>query len=111
MSMVTDPGRARRKDPGNPDVCNLFPFHQLYSPPEEVAVVDTECRTAARGCVDCKKHLIRNMNAALEPVRGRRADIESKPGFVRDVIESGNEKARRIASETMERVSEAMSLL
>jgi len=111
MSMVTDPGRARRRDPGNPDVCNLFPFHQLYSTPEEVAVVDRECRTAARGCVDCKKHLIRNMNAALEPIRQRRAEITSKPGFVRDVLESGSEKARVIASETMERVSDAMNLL
>src|SRR6185295_18982121 len=111
MSMVTDPGRARRKDPGNPDVCNLFPFHQLYSPPDEVEVVDQECRTAARGCVDCKKHLIRNMNAALEPVRQKRSEITARPGFVREVLESGNERARVLASDTMERVSAAMSLL
>jgi tryptophanyl-tRNA synthetase len=110
MSMVTDPGRARRKDPGNPDVCNLFPFHVLYSPTEEVAVVDVECRTAARGCVDCKKHLIRNMNAALEPVRDRRAAIVAKPGLVRDVLEAGSDTARRLANETMERVSDAMRL-
>ena len=111
MSMVTDPGRARRKDPGNPDVCNLFPFHVLYSPKDEVAVVDEECRTAARGCVDCKKHLIRNMNAALEPVRAKRAEIESQPGFVRDVLEHGSETARGLADETMKRVADAMSLL
>ncbi|HKC25112.1 MAG TPA: tryptophan--tRNA ligase [Thermoanaerobaculia bacterium] len=111
MSMVTDPGRARRRDPGNPDVCNLFPFHILYSPKEEVAVVDEECRTAARGCVDCKKHLIRNMNAALEPVRAKRAELESKPGFVREVLEHGSETARGLANETMERVADAMSLL
>jgi tryptophanyl-tRNA synthetase len=111
MSMVTDPNRARRKDPGNPDVCNLFPFHKLYSPAEETAVVDLECRTAARGCVDCKKHLIRNMNAVLEPVREKRAEIESRPGFVRDVLEAGNETARALASESMERVSDAMKLL
>jgi tryptophanyl-tRNA synthetase len=110
MSMVTDPGRARRKDPGNPDVCNLFPFHVLYSPKEEVAVVDEECRSAARGCVDCKKHLIRNMNAALEPVREKRAAIESQPDFVRDVLEDGNAKARAIADDTMARVTDAMSL-
>jgi tryptophanyl-tRNA synthetase len=110
MSMVTDPGRARRKDPGNPDACNLFPFHTLYSPADEVAVVDVECRTAARGCVDCKKHLIRNMNAALEPVREKRAALEAKPVYVRDVLEAGNEKARALATETMDKVSEAMSL-
>jgi tryptophanyl-tRNA synthetase len=111
MGMVTDPGRARRADPGNPDVCNLYPFHVLYSPPEEQKQVDFECRTAARGCVDCKKHLIRNMNAALEPVLQRRAEITAKPGFVKDVLEAGNERARDIASETMEEVSNAMRLL
>jgi tryptophanyl-tRNA synthetase len=111
MSMLTDPGRARRSDPGNPDVCNLFPFHQLYSPVEEVAVVDRECRSAARGCVDCKKHLIRNMNAALDPVRERRAELTRTPGLVREVLEHGNEKARQLASETMEKVSDAMRLL
>lgn len=111
MSMVTDPGRARRSDPGNPDVCNLFPFHKLYSTPEEVAQVDAECRSAARGCVDCKKHLIRNMNAAMEPARAKRAEIESKPGFVREVLEAGNAKARAIAGETMDAVADAMKLL
>jgi tryptophanyl-tRNA synthetase len=111
MSMLTDPGRARRVDPGNPDVCNLFPFHQLYSPPEEVSVVDRECRTAARGCVDCKKHLIRNMNAALEPIRQRRAELVAKENYVRDVLSAGSEKARTIADATMEKVSEAMKLL
>jgi tryptophanyl-tRNA synthetase len=111
MSMVTDPGRARRSDPGNPDVCNLFPFHQLYSPAPEVAVVDLECRTAARGCVDCKKHLSRNMNAVLEPIRQKRAEITAKKGYVEDVLEQGSEKAREMASNTMEKVSHAMRLL
>jgi tryptophanyl-tRNA synthetase len=111
MSMVTDPGRARRKDPGNPDVCNLFPFHVLYSPNEEVAVVDQECRTAARGCVDCKKHLISNMNPALEPIRQKRADLLARPGdVVRDVLHAGDQTARRVAEETMERVREAVRL-
>lgn len=111
MAMVTDPKRARRSDPGDPDTCNLFPFHRLYSSPTEVAVVDEECRTAARGCVDCKKHLIRNMNAALEPVRAKRAEITSMPGYVREVLEAGNERAREIAGRTMERVTGAMNLL
>ncbi len=111
MSMVTDPGRARRRDPGNPDVCNLVPFHQLYSTPEEVAVVDRECRTAARGCVDCKKHLIRNMNAALEPIRRKRAELVARKDYVRDVLESGSEKARSLADATMDKVRAAMKLL
>jgi tryptophanyl-tRNA synthetase len=111
MSMVTDPRRARRSDPGDPDTCNLFPFHQLYSPAVEIALVDRECRTATRGCVDCKKHLIRNMNAALEPVRQKRAEIVARKGYVRDVLESGSARARAIADATMEKVSDAMRLL
>lgn len=111
MSMVTDPGRARRRDPGNPDVCNLFPFHRLYSPPEEIDLVDRECRSAERGCVDCKKHLIRNMNQALEPMRQRRSELLATPSLVEEVLEEGCARARRLASETMARVTSAMTLL
>ena len=78
MAMVTDPARARRQDPGRPEFCNLFPFHELFSPPDEVRVVDVECRTAARGCVDCKKHLIGNLNAALEPFRQKREELSPR---------------------------------
>jgi len=111
MSMVTDPKRARRSDPGDPETCNLFPFHLLYSPKEEVAQVDVECRAATRGCVDCKRHLIRNMNAALDPVRERRAAITAKPLLVREVLEDGGAKARALATETMKGVADAMKLL
>jgi len=111
MAMVTDPARARRQDPGNPDNCNLFPFHLLYSPPAEVRVVDTECRTAARGCVDCKKHLISNLNPALERFRQKRAELEARPNdVVRDVLHTGDAHARSVAEETMERVRAAVKL-
>jgi tryptophanyl-tRNA synthetase len=111
MAMVTDPARVRRQDPGNPENCNLFPFHVLFSPPEEVAVVDRECRTAARGCVDCKKHLISNMNPALEPFRRKRTDLLAAPGdVVRDVLHAGDRTARVVAEQTMERVREAVKL-
>jgi tryptophanyl-tRNA synthetase len=111
MAMVTDPARVRRQDPGNPDVCNLFPFHVLFSPPEEVAIVDRECRTAARGCVDCKRHLIANMNPALEPIRRKRESLLAMHGdVVRDVLHAGDERARAVAEETMEQVREAVRL-
>jgi tryptophanyl-tRNA synthetase len=111
MAMVTDPARARRQDPGNPDNCNLFPFHELYSPPDEVKVVDLECRTAARGCVDCKKHLIGNLNAALEPFRQKRAELTARPtDVVRDVLHAGDQRARAVAEETMEKVRAAVRL-
>ncbi len=111
MAMVTDPARQRRQDPGNPDNCNLFPFHTIFSPPDQVKVVDLECRTAARGCVDCKKHLIGNMNAALEPFRQKRAELQARPGdVVRDVLHAGDARARIVAEETMERVRAAVRL-
>jgi tryptophanyl-tRNA synthetase len=111
MNMVTDPARVRRQDPGNPDNCNLFPFHELFSPANEVAVVDEECRTAARGCVDCKKHLFRNLDAALEPFRQKRAGLlAAKSDVVRDVLHAGDEAARKTAEATMERVRAAVKL-
>ena len=111
MAMVTDPARVRRQDPGNPANCNLFPFHELFSPPAEVSIVDEECRTAARGCVDCKKHLIRNLNAALEPFREKRASLlSSESDVVRDVLHAGDAKARVVAEETMEKVRAAVGL-
>jgi tryptophanyl-tRNA synthetase len=111
MAMVTDPARARRQDPGHPANCNLFPFHVLYSPPPETAVVDLECRTAARGCVDCKKHLISNLNPALEPFRRRREELSaSSQDVVRSVLAAGDSRARVEAEATMERVREAVKL-
>ena len=82
MNMVTDPARLRRTDPGNPDVCNVFSFHKVFSPPEEVAMVNVECRRAGIGCVDCKKRMAANLNAHLEPFRARRAELRpgSRPG-------------------------------
>ena len=111
MAMVTDPARARRQDPGNPENCNLFPFHELFSPPQEVRVVDDECRTAARGCVDCKKHLAGNLNAALEPFRQRRAELAARSSdVVREVLHAGDARARAVAEETMEKVRAAVRL-
>jgi tryptophanyl-tRNA synthetase len=110
MAMVTDPARARRQDPGNPDNCNLFPFHEIFSPPDEVKVVDVECRTAARGCVDCKRHLIRNLNAALDPFRAKRAELLASGDVVRDVLHAGDAKAREVAEQTMESVRSAVGL-
>jgi tryptophanyl-tRNA synthetase len=111
MAMVTDPARARRQDPGKPENCNLFPFHELFSPPAEVRTVDEECRTAARGCVDCKKHLVGNLNAALEPFRRKRAELAASPSdVVREVLHAGDGRARAVAEETMEKVRAAVRL-
>ncbi|MCJ7733145.1 MAG: tryptophan--tRNA ligase [Anaerolineales bacterium] len=108
MSMVTDPQRIRRSDPGNPDVCNVFTLHKIFSSPEEVERINRECRKAEIGCVDCKRILAANLNKDLEPFRSRRADFEKDPGYVKDVLVDGAKRARVIASETMGQVREAI---
>ena len=110
MTMFTDPNRIRRKDPGNPDICNLFQFHKLFSDAETVARVDHECRTAKIGCVEDKKLLAEIMIEKLRPIRLRREEIDRDPGIVWDVLRKGSEKARQRAAETMDRVRKAMKI-
>ena len=110
MQMVTDPARLRRNDPGNPDVCNVFSMHKIFSSPEEIEMINRDCRTAALGCVDCKKLFAKNLNRNLEPFRARRAEIAAKPGQVWDVLHDGAQRARTLAEETMKEVRAALQL-
>jgi len=110
MQMVTDPQRIRRSDPGNPDVCNVFSMHKVFSSKDEIARVNTECRRAGIGCVDCKKLFARNLNTHLEPFRLRRREIDRQPGYVWDVLEDGAKRARVIAEQTMVEVRQAIGL-
>ncbi len=110
MMMVTDPARIRRTDPGNPDVCNVFSLHKVFSSREEIDMVNVECRRAGIGCVDCKKLLARNLNAHLAPFRARRAEIAKDPNAVQDVLSDGARRARAIASQTIAEVKEAVGL-
>ena len=108
MSMVTDPQRIKRTDPGNPDICNVFTLHKILSSADEVERINRECRTAEIGCVDCKRMLAANLNHNLEPFRSRRADLEKDPQYVNDILMDGAKRARVIASETIEQVREAI---
>lgn len=108
--MITDPQRARRSDPGNPDVCNVFSFHEIYTPEEVVRQVDSDCRTAAVGCVDCKKMMAANLKKALRPVREKRRALESDMDQVRGIIDAGNQRAQGIAQTTMEEVKKALKV-
>jgi len=110
MQMVTDPARLRRNDPGNPDVCNVFTMHKVFSSAEEVEMINRDCRTAALGCVDCKKLFAANLNKSLEPFRQKRSEIGSKPEQVMDILHDGAKRARAIAEETMKEVREAVQL-
>ncbi len=107
-TMVTDPDRARRKDPGNPDICNVFEFHKLYSPADVAADISVQCRSAAIGCVECKKMMAERLVEALAPVRDKRQYYEARPEMVKEIMAAGNQKARSVAQQTMEEVRAAV---
>ena len=108
---VTDPARVRRTDPGTPEVCNIYHLHRAFSPPDVVANVETQCRTAGWGCIECKKVLFEHMNKELAPIRARSVEIRARPEIVDQVIGDGAATARRVASETMRAVKERMGLV
>ena len=108
--MVTDPARMRKTDPGNPDICNVFTMHKIFSQQEEVDMINVECRRAGIGCVDCKLRFAANLNKHLEPFRAKRAELEAKPSYVKEILDDGGKRARAIAKTTMEEVREAMAL-
>lgn len=110
MQAVTDPQRVRRNDPGNPEVCPIFYLHKAYSPPDTIAMVDRECRTAGIGCVDCKKQLLVSLLPSLERHRQARAELDKTPGLVDQVMKEGAEKAGEVAEATMRQVRAAMKL-
>ena len=109
-TMITDPNRARRKDPGNPEICNVFEFHKLYSPPSVVEEINGQCRSAAIGCVDCKKIMAENLINALAPIREKRKYFEELPEMVLEIIASGNQKAQAVARQTMKEVRSAIRI-
>ncbi len=108
--MLTDIQRARRSDPGNPDVCNVFEFHKLYSDGQTIEKINRECRSAEIGCVECKQIMAQNLIKALEPLREKREYYEARPALVDDIIADGCEKARRVAHQTMAEVREAIKI-
>jgi tryptophanyl-tRNA synthetase len=109
-TMVTDPARKRRTDPGNPDICPVFDIHKIFSSKETTDRVNKECRTAEIGCLDCKKLLAGHVNEALAPIQERRKPYEENPQRVWDVLEEGTSRARKVAQATMADVRAAMNL-
>jgi tryptophanyl-tRNA synthetase len=101
---MTDPARKRRNDPGNPDICNIFGYHRVFSTPEEQAHCAEGCRTAGIGCVDCKKIVAAHIQETVAPIRERRTELLEKPSEVRDILTAGADRARPIAQETMREV-------
>jgi tryptophanyl-tRNA synthetase len=107
-NMMTDPQRIRRTDPGRPEVCPVFAYHKLFSLPETIAKVDRDCRTAAIGCVDCKKLMAENLVTWIEPVQAQRKKYEAAPEQVWDILDAGSKKAQSVARRTIKRVRNAI---
>jgi tryptophanyl-tRNA synthetase len=107
---VTDPNRVRKTDPGNPDVCNIFSMHKAFNDEATQATVASNCRSAAWGCIDCKKVLAEGMETVLVPIRGRAAELAATPTYVADVLEDGGARARAVAQQTMHEVYDRMGL-
>ena len=110
MSAVTDPARIKKDDPGNPDICMVAYYHNLFTPKEDVKTVCEECKAGKRGCVACKKQLAKNIIEELRPIREKRAYYEAHPEEVDKILMEGTEKARAVAKETMKKVKKAMML-
>lgn len=104
MTMYTDPARLRRTDPGNPDICGIYFLHKIYSPDENIEMVDTECRKAGIGCVDCKKLLLPRLLEALAPIREKREEFINHKSYLDDIINEGSKRAKEVAQETMNEV-------
>lgn len=108
--MITDPQRARKSDPGNPNVCNVFEFHKIYTDSNTVKQINDDCRIAKIGCVDCKKIMAQNLINTLCPIREKRNFYEEKPNLVEEIIMNGTDKARKTALQTMEEVRSVVKI-
>lgn len=108
--MITDPQRMRKSDPGNPDICNVFEFHKIYSDAEMVATVNADCRSAGIGCVECKKLMAKGLIHSLAPIREKNQYYTDHPEQVDAVIIAGRGKAGRVAAETLAQARAAVRL-
>jgi tryptophanyl-tRNA synthetase len=109
-TMVTDPARIRRSDPGNPDVCPVGDLHKIFSSKETIAKVDVGCRTAGIGCIECKSWAADSLVQLLSPMQERREKFEQNPRLAWDILEAGSERARHVTGENMQHVRAAMNM-
>lgn len=106
---VTDPQKIRLGDRGRPEICNVFTYHRKFNP-EETPEIERDCKSGALGCVACKKNLSKKLAVYLEPFREKRKYYEHHKDEVKDIITHGNSVARKVASETMDKVHTLMKL-
>lgn len=110
MGAVTDPNRIKKDDLGNPDICMVSYYHNLFSSKEEIKAVCEECKSGKRGCVACKKQLSKNISKTLKPIREKRTYYEEHPEEVDKILIEGTKKAQEVAKNTMKKVKKAMML-
>jgi tryptophanyl-tRNA synthetase len=109
-TMVTDPARKRRTDPGNPEVCPVFDLHKIFTPESERQVAATGCRTAGIGCLDCKGILLTHMMPTIDGIRERRTEIAADPGRIRQILGDGSARARATARQTLGEAKAAVGI-
>ncbi|PYQ39153.1 MAG: tryptophan--tRNA ligase [Acidobacteria bacterium] len=109
-TMVTDPARVRRSDPGNPDLCPVGDLHKIFSSKETIAKVNDGCRTAGIGCIECKSWAADSLVQLLNPIQERRKKFEQNPRLAWDILEAGSQRARSAAGETMLDVRASMHM-
>ena len=109
--MVTDPARVRKTDPGNPEICPVFAYHNIFTDREKIKEIEEDCRGGRIGCVQCKKILSENLNRFLSPIREKRQKYLSKRKEMVEIFVEGSKKAKEVAGETMEEVRSAMNFL
>ncbi len=109
-TMVTDPARVRRNDPGNPDICPVYDFHKIYSPQAVQEQINKDCRTATIGCIDCKKLVADRIVERMTPVWDARGRLSKDPAYLNDIVTEGSNKAGEVAKATLHDVTEAMKI-
>lgn len=109
-TMVTDPARVKKTDPGDPELSPVYQLHKIFSSKEEVEQVADGCRTAGIGCIECKKILIRNVFRVMEPIWAKRQELLDSPDTLHEIVEQGTDKAKKVVRETMHLVREAIGL-
>jgi tryptophanyl-tRNA synthetase len=109
-TMVTDPARVRRSDPGNPDVCPVGDLHKIFSDRATIDKVNAGCRSAGIGCIECKSWAADALVQLLNPMQERRKKFEENPRLAWDILEAGSERARKVAGETMNGVRASMGM-
>ncbi len=110
--MITDPARERKTDPGNPEICPVWDIHKFFNKDlDEISELYEGCREAVFGCIDCKKKLMVHLKKTMDPIQTRRAEFEKREDDLKQILESGAARARKVAEQTMDEVYTAMGLL